>query len=270
MKARIKRIPKRQKRERSREDARRFASNVSTGIVVIGAIIGIVIVANRWARHEDVSGVRIVGRHILDSAEVLRYAGVVPGTPLASVDLDSIERRVMAHPFIARASAYRAEQGMLTLEIAERVPVAMVLLDGSPAYLDSLGVLLPYRFSSAGFDLPLVAGVGRRTADSATGPIDSALAGEALSVLAAVRAYDDALYRQVSELRRDSLGQYTIVTTDGAIAVRAGSAAEVPARLRKLERFLATVAADRGAGTIASVDLRWRGQVVVRWRAGAM
>ena len=254
----------------SREDARRFATRVTMGLVVIGGIVALVIAANRWAKKEGIESIRIVGRTILDSAEIMEQAAVPDTMPLQKIDLEAIERRVVEHPFIERASVYRGESGTLVVEIVERAPVAVTLVDGAPVYLDSLGVPLPYRFSTAGFDLPVIAGVERNhpvgDAGAMRDRLDSARTREALAVLAEIRLYDDRLYRQISEIRREGLGEYTLLTADGAVPVRAGYAADIGGRLRKLDLFMTTVLAARGVGKARSIDLRWKGQVVVRWR----
>lgn len=266
-------IPKRQKPVHGgREDARRFASNVSTGLLLIGAIVGLVIVANRWAKKEETQSIRIIGRTILDSAEIMRYAAVPDTVPFRKLDLHAIEERVESHPFIVRAQVYREENETLVLEIAERAPVAVTFVGGAPVYIDSLGVPLPYRFSSAGFDLPVLAGIERERAAASTDSaglanLDSVRTRESLGVLAAMRNYDDALYRQISEVRREPDGEYLLFTADGAVPVKAGHAVDIAGRLRKLDLFLTTVLAARGSSDAASVDLRWKGQVVVRWRS---
>ena len=92
MKAKKKLIAKRPKVTRAeREHARRFAANVSTGLLVVGAIAGLVMAANKWARKEELHGIRIVGRNILDSAEVMRQAAVPDSIPFAKLDLAAIE-----------------------------------------------------------------------------------------------------------------------------------------------------------------------------------
>jgi len=254
-----------------REDARRFASNVSTTILVIGAIVGLVMIANRWSRKEETRTIRIVGRTILDSAEIMRTAAIPDSVPFHNLDLASIERRITTHPFIAKASVYRGENETLVIDIAERAPAALALIDGAPLYIDSLGVPLPYRFSSAGFDLPVISGTLRAVADTASSRgiasrLDSVRTREALGVLTALESYDDGLYRQISEIRRESWGEYTFITVDGAVPVRVGYPAEIASRLRKLDRFMTTVLASKGPSRASSVDLRWKGQVVVRWR----
>ncbi|MBS1911836.1 MAG: cell division protein FtsQ/DivIB [Bacteroidetes bacterium] len=299
MKVRIKLIPKRRASRRSPEEARRFASHVSTALLIAGVLVGLVMVANRWARKEELRSIRIVGRTILDSAEIMRYAAIGPHTVLEQLDLDSVEHRVLKHPFIERASAYRGENGTLVMEIAERLPVAVMIVNGSPVYLDSMGVMLPYRFSSTGFDLPLLAGIERNVpagiernvprdtaaaapargpaagpARVAAGPAaavvpDSARAHEALGVLATIKRYDEGLYRQISEVHREPSGEYTLVMSDGAVPVLAGTPAEIVPRLKKLDRFMTTVLAARGAEQAEQIDLRWKGEVVVRWRRGS-
>lgn len=276
MKVKRRLIPKRRKSTRSeREDARRFAANVSTGILVAGAVIALVMVANRWATKEEMRSIRIEGRNILDSAEIMQHAAIPDSVPLQKLDLVAIESRIAAHPFIFRAQIYRGENGTLVVEITERAPVAVTFIGRSPVYIDSLGVPLPYRFSSAGFDLPVVAGIAREGAAAdvpgdAGGPaiLDSARTSEALGVLAALREYDDMLYRQISEVRREANGEYILLTADGAVPIRAGYPPDIAGRLRKLDLFLSTVLAARGADDAASIDLRWKGQVVVRWRSG--
>ncbi len=301
MKVRIKLIP-RKKRPRTHEEAKRFAANVSRGMVIAGAVIALVLVANRWARKEELRGVHIVGNRVLDSAEIMGAAGLSEREPLERVGLDSVEARIAAHPFIERASVYRGAAGMLEVEIVERAPVAATLIDGAPFYLDSLGVLLPYRFSRAAFDLPLVSGIqtvreaapyvarmdvpvptvpqagargtaGERGAGESRGTrpalIDSARTREALAVLATLRAYDDGLYRQISEIVREPSGEYQLRIADGGVAVELGLPAEMTPRLKKLDRFLTTVLAAKGVRAASAIDLRWKGQVVVRWQQNA-
>jgi cell division protein FtsQ len=267
VKVKKKLIPKRQKPSRSdREDARRFAANVSTGLLIVGAVVGLVMVANRWAKKEEMRSIRIIGRTILDSAEIMEHAAIPDSVPLQKLDLQAIEERIASHPFIARAAVYRGENGTLVVEIAERAPVAVTMVGGAPLYIDSLGVALPYRFSSAGFDLPIVSGIDNARAVSR---IDSARTHESLGVLAALRNYDEGLYRQISEVRREPNGEYVFLTADDAVPVRAGFPADIPGRLAKLDLFLTSVLASRGADDAGSIDLRWKGQVVVRWKNAA-
>ena len=260
MKARRKLISKKRNgTQRTREESKRFASTVSTGLVVVGAVVALVAVANKWMSREELRGFRIEGRTILDSSEIVERAAVPDSLPLTKIDLEEIEIRLKGHPFISNASVYRGENGTLVMEIEERAPVAVTFLSGSPVYLDSAATALPYRFSSAAFDVPVVAGVenGER--------LDSVKALEAITVAREIRSYDDAVYRQLSEIRRDGSGEYTLVTAEQGVSIRVGGAVGIAPKLGKLDLFLRTLNAADGHGRIRYVDLRWKGQIVVRW-----
>jgi cell division protein FtsQ len=260
MKAKKKLISKPKDPHAGREESRRFAANVSTGLLVIGAIVGLVAAANHWLAREPLHGVRIIGRVVLDSAEIMQQAAIPSGVPLKKLDLQTIERRIASHPFISRAAVYRGESGMLVVEIAERNPVAVTFIGESPLYLDSTGFALPYRFSSASSDIPVLSGL------SVGESIDSAHAVEALGVVRMLRDYSDPLYRQISEIRREADGEYTFLTTDGSVPVRAGYPGDILPRLAKLDAFLGSVLPAEGADRANYIDLRWKGEVVVRWR----
>jgi len=263
MKARRKYIPKRDKVSRvDREESRKFASTVSTGLLVVGVIVALVAMANKWMKKEELERIRLVGRVILDSTEIVERAAIPDSATLRKLDLKAIEERLRSHPFISEASVYRGENGTLVMEIRERAPVAVTFIGSTPVYLDSIGMTLPYRFSSAAFDVPIVDGV------VADGAVDSLEALEAVGVVRGVREFDETLYREISEIRREPDGEYVLVTTDGAIPVRVGMADEVVSRLGKLDLFWRTVLASEGTNGIRYIDLRWDGQVVVKRDGG--
>jgi hypothetical protein len=275
LKARKKNIARKKDPHAGREEARRFASGLSMAILIIGAIVGLVLVAGRWGGKGELVAVRIVGRQVLDSAEIMERAGIAEGIKLSAVDLEGVEKRIASHPFIERAAVYHGEHGTLVVEVSERAPAAMTFVGGSPLYLDSQGVVLPYRFSAATFDLPVLGGIvqpgrdtsanGTRSGETSRAGIDSLRTIEALGIVRALREQDEMLYRQISEIIREENGEYTLVTADGSIPVRAGRPEEIGGRLGKLQKFLLTVLPAHGSSSAQYIDLRWRGQVVVRW-----
>jgi cell division protein FtsQ len=270
MRARRKLVRRPRDPQERREEAKRFATKVSKIVLAVASVLALVVAANRWGARETLERVRIVGRVVLDSAEIMERAAIPPNASLRSLDLRAVETRIATHPFLSRVAVYRDAGGTLVVEVTERTPVALCVLAGAPVYLDSQAVALPYRFSRATVDVPVVRGVERADTSAAGGRaagalLDSARALEALGVVRALRDFDESLYRQISEIVRGPDGAYTLVTADGAIPVRAGAAEEIPARLPKLDLFMRTALAARSTERPAYVDLRWRGQVVVRW-----
>lgn len=243
-----------------RAESRRFASKVSMGMVLVGGIIALVAVANRWMAKESLHGVRVIGTVVMDTAEVLKQAAIPDSVRVQRLNLKEIEERVADHPFVEKAAAYYGGDGQLVLEIDERSPVAVTMIGETPVYLDAAAVILPFRFGVAAPDVPVVSGL------VVNGKLDSAKGLEAIGVTESLRQYNEMLYQRVSEVRRGPTGEYTLVLTDGGVPVIAGKPEEIAPRLPKLEAFLNRVSATEGTAKAKSIDLRWDGQVVVRWK----
>jgi cell division protein FtsQ len=267
MRARKRTIRKHRDPAERRAEARRFASRVSRIILGVAAAIGVVVIANRWSSTERVERIELVGLGVLDSLEVMERAAIDPATPLRSLDLRAIEQRLASHPFLAGVTVHRGAGGALVVEVVERRPVALCVLDGVPAYLDSQAIVLPWRFSRATFDVPVLTGI--TGIDSGAGrpaaALDSSLALEALDVARSLRTFDESLYRQISEIRRERDGSYRFVTADAGIPVLAGRPEDIPVRLPKLDVFMRTALAAREGSRPLYIDLRWKGQVIARW-----
>jgi cell division septal protein FtsQ len=235
-------------------------------MLMVAAIVVLITLATRWASREPFRGVRIEGRVVLDSAEVMEGTAIPVGSSLRQLDLGSIEARIAAHPYIEQAAAYRGENGMLVVKIRERVPVAMTFISQSPLYLDSQGVSLPFRFSTATSDVPIVTGIDSVMSSNRLAGVARSKAQEALAVVRSVRETDPLLYRQISEFHRQNNGEYELIMADGATRVLCGTPEALPGHLPKLDSFLRHVLSRRSSASADYVDLRWKGEIVVRWK----
>ena len=74
--------------------------------------------------------------------DVTDATGVATGTPLITVDLESVRRRVLAVPRVASASVARQWPHELLVTVTLRTPVALTRANGSLWLLDATGV--PY------------------------------------------------------------------------------------------------------------------------------
>lgn len=88
-------------------------------------------------RHITVAGV-----HVLTAAEVRRAAAVPSGTPLATVDLDAVARRVAELPAARHVSVSREWPSTLAITVRERQAVAAVPAGAAYTLIDDQGV--PY------------------------------------------------------------------------------------------------------------------------------
>ncbi len=263
MKKRTTRSRKLTKKEReARSESRRFASKVSLGIILTGGIIGLVAVANKWIAREHLDSISIRGLAVLDTTEILEQAALPDSVRVKDVDLEEVEKRLSAHPFVESVAVWEGGSGSLVIEVRERAPVAVTVIKGEPVYLDASAIPLPYRFGIAAPDVPVLEGVNSEEG------VDSIKVIEAIEVAESLREYNDLLYRRIATIRRGEDGAFSFTLTDNAVPVIAGEKDEILARLPKLELFLAEVLRRRGAANLQRIDLRWDGQVVVRWKNG--
>lgn len=65
-----------------------------------------------------------------DREAIVRLLGIEPGANLLSLDTTELERRVIAHPWVAEASVERLFPHRLAVHVEEHKPVVMVALDG--------------------------------------------------------------------------------------------------------------------------------------------
>lgn len=79
------------------------------------------------------------------------------GLPLDSVDLTALERVVLANGFVDRAAAYIAGEGVLRIELSQRIPVVRLLVDGMNSYATREGTLFAAPPRSARY-VPVVTG----------------------------------------------------------------------------------------------------------------
>lgn len=145
----------------------------------------------------DVEQVRVTGLAAVPEADVLAAAAVVPGGALADVDTRGIAQRVAGVPGVAEVTVGRAWPRTVSVEVVERVPVAVVATAQGDVPVDAEGVVYP---------APVPLGLPRLDV-RAPGPDDPATRA-VLDVLAAV---GDPLRAEVVTARATGSGSAPLV-----------------------------------------------------------
>jgi cell division protein FtsQ len=201
--------------------------------------------------------VMLSGNHYVQAADVASALGAGAQPNIFRISLDEARTEVEAIPWVRSATLRRVYPNHLLVEIAERRPVAYVNVQGSLKLVDAEGVILE-KPNQGSFDFPVITG------------IDPAMS-------AADRKGRLALFnRFAQELSAQALGAGWLVSEvdladDGdLIAILAQGRETIKVHFGKEdfgERFRTLVAllpeVQRTTPTIDSVDLRYRGQLVV-------
>jgi cell division protein FtsQ len=91
----------------------------------------------------DVTEVQVTGATGIPVHDILAAAAVTPGGPLAAVDLTGTAGRVARLPAVESVRVGRTWPHTVSVDITERVPVAVTTTTDGPALVDRLGVVYP-------------------------------------------------------------------------------------------------------------------------------
>ncbi|WP_157244694.1 cell division protein FtsQ/DivIB [Nonomuraea typhae] len=182
----------------------------------IGLLTAAVVGTTAWlVFYSPVLGVRnveIVGNLTVPADRIRQQAAIAALHPMATVDLAAVEHRILGIRQLATARASREWPATLKISVSERVPVAVVPVDGGKAALvDKHGVVIEIR-AVAPPSLPVLQ-LGRMN------PADPVM----LAVLKVVSGLPEALAGKVKTVQAGSAEGISFGLNDGRTVVWGGS-----------------------------------------------
>lgn len=136
---------------------------LASGIaIVVGTATALTWGLYRYAKTTPrfaINQIPVEGSHRLTDVQVAKLGGVSLGQNVFSVDTEAIERRLLASPWIRRATVVRRLPGELRIELEERQAAAIATLADRLYLVTREGE--PFKQIGEGdpFDLPVVTGV---------------------------------------------------------------------------------------------------------------
>jgi cell division protein FtsQ len=217
-----------------------------------------------WVRDDTgwlrIQKVEVAGLDRLTEAEVLGAAGIRVGEYWFDADPDSAARRLSGVPLVKAATVRRTWKREIRIDITERRPIALALIDRS-VEIDEEGVVLPLDPSGYVTDLPIVLGLEGTVPEPGERLVDPA--AQAAARLAARLASPNVnLADRVSEIRAGEADSLVLVLMENAVPVKVGKGDIPERRLQALSAVLADLA-EREVD-VEYLDLRFAQQVVVK------
>ena len=249
-------------RRRLARRARWVATFVALPLLAGAAWEGTVL-GTAWAARSprfQVTEVEVAGHSRLTRGQIVAAADIAPGANLLMLDPGGIVARLEALPLIRRAEVIRSLPGRVTLLVEERRPFTIVNAGGLH-WIDEDGVDLGPESRAVALGIPVLSGLGPDDlgARGQTGASQRLQRG--LSLVRLLLRGRTSLLGQISEIDLSRAEGPVLYTLDG-IEVRLGKD-EWEARLGRLQGVLAQLAT-AGETPPISIDLRFRGQVVLR------
>jgi cell division protein FtsQ len=186
--------------------------------------------------------VEIRGAHFVDPAMIVARMRV---DSLRSIwtETESLRRRLVSHPQISSVTIERKLPSTLLVTIRENVPVALVPTPQGLQAFDSTNRLLPIDPRLSAPDLPILL-----QRDSIS-----------LALLGRIQAYNPALYKRISDVRRT--GANELLLTLDSLRVRVPLGVTVT---RLTDIFPVESDLKHRQAKVAELDLRYRDQVIAR------
>ena len=151
----------RAKREK-RFGLRRFLIAIQIGAAICAALVGAFLLTERFAipNRFRIASIEVKGNKFLSEGEVREMLGPAIGGNLISADLEALRSNLAASPWVGSAVVRRKLPDTLLVDVTERFPIALAetdqlyVMDSSGELIDLLGP------RTAGFDLPIIRGLG--------------------------------------------------------------------------------------------------------------
>jgi len=177
---------------------------------------------------------------------------------------------VLDNPFIKDVDVTRDPPRTLRIDVTERTPIAVLLNVQTKDWLvDEDGYVLPALETAAIYDLPVLTGTQDLQELTPGVRIKAPRVQKALQVLKAASIIDPKVINLFSEINLEQRRDLVLYTIEGGVPVIFGSPQHKEDKLRSFAAFWENVAMKYDPASLEYVDLRWKGQVVTRWRETA-
>ncbi len=229
-------------------------------IPLVVVLIGVFSLASDWKDTLIVERVAVEGARIMTAKDIVSLTNIQPQATLYETDLFSVQQRLLAQPMIKIATVTRKLPDALRIEIIEREPLA-ILSNNQMSYIDNEGIILPH-VTSATFDLPIITGIIGLDSVRLGHVLNKSDIFDAIHILESAQAFN--IYRAISEVSMNNGGDIILYSNEGGVPIVIGRG-DIDKKLETLQSFWSQFAKSDVITQLRSVDLRYDGQVVVKW-----
>jgi len=102
--------------------------------------------------------IAVEGSERLSRNQILDAAKIKEGDNFVSMNLKAIQKKLLAHPWIAKAEISRTESGIISIRIQEQKPMAVIDF-GKPFLVNTDGVIFKEATETEAAGLPVMSGI---------------------------------------------------------------------------------------------------------------
>ncbi len=244
---------------RTRRNHRQLQAQRLLMVAANALLVGLLAVGSFWLYHRTqqdarfaIQSVEISGAPHIPAAEMNRVASSYRGRNLFRVDIATVQRDFLTLAWVKGIRIEKKLPDTLVIHVTERVPAALVIVDGTPRYVDASGTVFADLSPATGNEeLPLVTDTRSESV------------ARCVEFLEAIRTSDPLLYTRVSEISSLEAGGFRLFDRVLATYVFIDDLHSFE-KWRSLYR-VAAVEAYR-PGSVEYADLRFNDRIVVKPR----
>ena len=187
------------------------------------------------------------------------------GAPIGDINLSDIEKKIETHPAVKNAEVYKKVNGVLTVEIEQRIPIVRVMpVNGKDFYIGSEGSLMP--ISNIGCARVIVANgnVKFNYKNNKLTINDTTVTKKIRDIYEISKeiSKDKFITAQTQQIYVKGNGEYELVPTVGNQIVLLGDISSYKDKLRYLKYFYINVLKKEGWRKYKYISLKYKSQIV--------
>ena len=206
--------------------------------------------------------IAIEGNAHLTRQQILAAAKIKEGDNFVSMNLKAIQKKLLAHPWIAKAEIVRTPSGVISIRIKEELPLAVIDF-GKPFLINTEGVVFKEASDTEAAGLPVMSGISYsdwKTPETTDGPFLSSV----IEILKAGSAPGGVMANQhINHILIDKEMGLTL-KIDGPVRMLKLGYGDYDVKCRRLGRILAYLATHKNIPFIEVMDMRNPDSVVAK------
>ncbi|MDY7228675.1 cell division protein FtsQ/DivIB [Hyalangium rubrum] len=233
-----------QKKDAVKGAVRTHGASVGKGLLAAVLTAGLVwggVEVRSWALSSprfQLQEVSFTGLSRASRAELVRLSGLAPGQNLFAMDVATLERAMLQHPWVRGVEVTRHFPATVSVQVVEHAPAALVVL-GDLYVLDDEGEPFKRVTPGDGLDLPLVTGVERDAYVKDPDGVRERMRA-ALAVAHSYAALKPGRHERLSEVRLEGAALALVTMAGQEVRMGEGDADAKLSRLARVRRELST------------------------------
>ncbi|HHV72715.1 MAG TPA: FtsQ-type POTRA domain-containing protein [Clostridia bacterium] len=242
---------------RRREKRDKVISRLEFLLIGLALLIAITVFAFLQSDYFSVAEIRISGNKLIQTEQLLVESQIVKGMNIFRVNLEKTSRILNENPRIKQVNLSRILPNIISIEVEERTPIALIPQGDEFLELDGEGVVLAKGEEVSSYNLPIITGL--LVKEGTNFKIEDS---DLIQLLEAFSNLSPEELKEISEVNISSKEGLLLYTIDG-MQVRLGR----PENLTGKVRFFLSILSEIRAKNIRPgyyIDVSERGYSVIK------